>query len=193
MPLSTINDTLVYEFAIGFSTRPAYVTVDIDKLTDDDYLLRAQEKYMDFAETVLEQLSSDVALVALHLRYLGTGGGAEAVWVAHNNGQYVSTAVPANTALLMRKTSSAGGRSGTGRCYIPGAVEADVDMNGLLDGDYLNNLNTAVNDWFVRLNDGDYPVTPVIHSTVDGGSSNSTCSGFVMMNQVATQRRRLRK
>lgn len=194
MGLSTISDTLTFEHVIGNSPRPAYCTLDINALEgslDPDVV--ADGAYAAWTGSWLGVQSSDVALVAVHYRWQTSGGSSEFVSVGHDNGEVAATAATANTALLVRKLTAAGGRSGTGRMYVPGPPENKLDMNGVLDGTYAGECQTASADFLDGLAAIDASVVPVVHSAADGGSSNSVILSMPVMTVAATQRRRLRK
>jgi hypothetical protein len=93
-----------------------------------------------------------------------------------------------NVAILVKKTTSLGGRSGRGRMYLPPFMVEEVEMTpqGTFGSGLLAAVQARVSDWFfagtyVLLHDEESPtVTP------------TPITGFIVDDRVATQRRRLR-
>lgn len=104
-------------------------------------------------------------------------------------GTATPTSPPQNVAMLVRKSTNLGGRSGRGRMFLPPFMlsEDSVSPAGMIDAGVRNVLqglidNAFLGDGYVILHDsltpGPPPPTPIVNLTLDP--------------LVATQRRRLR-
>lgn len=96
----------------------------------------------------------------------------------------------ANTAALVRKNTAQGGRPGRGRMYIPGISEDFVDVAGFLSAAYFNDIQVFATDFLNTLGVNDVPME-LLHSSA--AISPSLVTSLSCQNQVATQRRRLRR
>ena len=102
-----------------------------------------------------------------------------------------ATAAP-NLALLVRKNTSGGGRTGRGRFYIPGVSEDDINEGGVLSGGYLSLAVTACNDFHTELVAAD--LTPaLLHSAGSPVQQPLPITSFSPDATAATQRRRMRR
>lgn len=104
-------------------------------------------------------------------------------------------ASPPNTALLVRKLTTRGGRKGRGRCFYPEVQQNAVDPNGELTTVALGNYQDAWDDWMAELEGtssfGDGFRLFHTNSPATDGPPN-LITNFVVDGKVATQRRRLR-
>lgn len=114
------------------------------------------------------------------------------------NGEYVAPVasgnpanpmLPTNNALLVRKVSSAGGRRGTGRMYVPGLNETAVDAQGIVESSYLIVLQAAFTGMLGDLSTNDVPMH-ILHDIA--GPAPTLVQSLAVQARVATQRRRLR-
>jgi hypothetical protein len=98
----------------------------------------------------------------------------------------------ANTAYLVHKNTAFGGRTGRGRCYIPGVVEASVGP----DGDLLDATQTAITTdfqaWRTEIIALDL-VPVVLHGPGHGALAPRPITSFACDGFAATQRRRMRR
>lgn len=123
--------------------------------------------------------------------YIGQDGGPPVI-VEHVSdivGVTTMATPPQNCAVLVRKQTGLGGRSGRGRMFIPPFAlnEGNVTANGMLDPDFRSDTQTAVDAWMGELN----PV--LLHDSATPGSPAPTpITSFVVDPRIATQRRRLR-
>lgn len=111
---------------------------------------------------------------------------------------------PPNTTWFIKKICAHSRRQRTGRCYLPGPLEANVDKAGKMGGSYLSGCQTAFNNWRSHmatsgeLVGGLDTALRVVH--VKGFDSDhianewesSDITALVVSDTVATQRRRLR-
>lgn len=123
--------------------------------------------------------------------YIGQDGGPPVIQDAPANlqGTGEQNTTPQNCSLLVRKSTALGGRAGRGRMFLPpfNLDEGNVDAKGMLDLDYLNDMQTLFNAVFL-------PVAPVIlhDSATPGAPAPTPITGWTVDPRIATQRRRLR-
>lgn len=117
----------------------------------------------------------------------GPSGLASATDVGEATGQ----AVPSNTAAIIRKNTSDGGRAGRGRFYLPGVPEPDVDSGGNLAGIYLGNLQDISDDFLAALATLLTPMV-VLHSAGSPITTPSLVTSLTALQRCGTQRDRMR-
>jgi hypothetical protein len=114
---------------------------------------------------------------------IGGGGGAETV--------------PPNGSVIVKKSTGFAGVAARGRMYFPPISAADVDVNdvGIIDSVVLATIGDNVQNW---LDNTLTAVTEIaefvlLHEQASPGPGTPTAiTSFVVENQLATQRRRLR-
>lgn len=94
-----------------------------------------------------------------------------------------------NTAFLLTKNTSLGGREGRGRMYIPGPVEADVDSGGAVTAAQITAFLTAGSALLTNLNTDNIPMV-LLHKS---STAPTLVTSLGVSTGVATQRRRLRR
>ena len=140
-----------------------------------------------------ENMDSDWNLVGCRL-IVGASDPSEPVtieWVETAPGGNAGAASPPNTAMLVKKGTSRGGRKGRGRMFVPGLPADYVADTGFLAGvqGVLNDqFNTLMTGLKTDLNDAELVL---LHSEPGDGDPDVITS-FTVDNMVATQRRRLR-
>lgn len=120
-----------------------------------------------------------------------------------NTGNKAASAASPNVAYLVRKNTALGGKKGSGRLYMPGVAEADVNENGDLVAARLTALQSAWQNFHAALQTATVPMY-LAHShgtyvntkgqtiTVPAITPSEVTS-LSLDNRVATQRRRLRR
>lgn len=106
-------------------------------------------------------------------------------------GQLSVECIPLNSAVLVRKNTSMGGRKGRGRFYLPPChiAEVNIGATGNIQLTQLTALQTQVTNSFQALLASDCkPV--VLHSDVV--TSPAPIISWTVQTQIATQRRRMR-
>lgn len=104
-------------------------------------------------------------------------------------GERTGAGSPSNCAVLVKKTTSLGGKQGRGRMYIPGCTEADVGSDGALDATQQGNWQTAMSNWAAFLA---ISVAPLV--ILHGDALTPTpVTAVTVQAVIATQRRRLRR
>lgn len=96
-----------------------------------------------------------------------------------------------NTALLVRKNTVQGGRTGSGRMFIPGWVEANVTGSGAVDQAALGSVQTRLDDLHEALADSQVPMF-LLHTSEAHPIGPLGVTSLKAQGTVATQRRRLR-
>lgn len=102
-----------------------------------------------------------------------------------NSGQGVTP----NTCLLVKKTTSVGGRRGRGRIYWPGIEEGVIDAYGNIDPTALDTYQDLFTTFKEALSSSDVPMV-VLHA--ETGFTPHLVDSLICQNVAATQRRRLR-
>jgi hypothetical protein len=102
---------------------------------------------------------------------------------------------PQNSAHLIRKNTSLGGRRNRGRMYLPGVSEANVSNTGVLAPARVAQINTALSNWRAALEAN----TGILYMVILHGTSLNSptptptpVTSLACQPVIATQRRRLR-
>jgi len=98
-------------------------------------------------------------------------------------------ALPPNNAVLIRKVTALGGRHGTGRMYVPGQIESEVDNAGLISGASLANIQAGATGMLGDLSANDMPMY-VLHDSAL--IAPTLVTALSVQSRIATQRRRIR-
>lgn len=106
-------------------------------------------------------------------------------------GTVTSDGLICNTAVLVTKRTSLGGRRNRGRCYQPPANIAEVNVNaaGVIDGIVVGLENVKWGVFYTRLLT--YPWQPVLFHQ-EAPFTPTEVTGFTVGSLCATQRRRMR-
>lgn len=132
-----------------------------------------------------------ITLASCLVKYGPNNTGAAAEVASGAAGAGSGTVQTPNTAYLIRKLTTAGGRAGRGRFFYPGVTEANVNDAGIIDSTPLGILQGVWDDFLADLTAADlFPV--LLHSAGSPISGPNTITALQVDNRVATQRRRLR-
>jgi hypothetical protein len=107
-------------------------------------------------------------------------------------GESVSATYPPNTAMLIRRVTAIGGRSGRGRIYMPGVPEPQADGAGVLDTTYLSDAETAWDNFRGTISLAGLPLV-LLHGETSPLSVPTAITDLAVAASLATQRRRLRR
>jgi len=144
-------------------------------LATDDFLMQqlADDYVMDRIRIVVKSDGGPDAVTEQPLMLPGGGSG---------------TPITSQVAVLVKKVTGFAGRAFTGRFFIPGLEEGNVDENNLINGTVLTNMQTSADDFLAAV---EAEVGPMV---IDHTAAiDSTPVTSLLVDQlVATQRRRLR-
>lgn len=180
--------------------RSALITYGLDlDAVGGDYGQVANDQPAIFVVNWETELDSQVTVGPAILRVGQDGGDPLSVeGSATGVGTESGAMAPPNCALLVRKSTSTGGRRGRGRCYIPWVLlDAAVDDVGTIDGGSLATRQADADAWLTDLEVGTTGTyaTPmvVLHDSSGAGVEPppSVVTGVTCDALIATQRRRL--
>lgn len=141
-----------------------------------------------FADTVLQQMTNEVALERTVLKAGPTTTGPAAEFVQDRFGGQDSESLPPNVAFLVKKVTDLGGRKNRGRLYLPGVPKPSSLDTGLLASGTVTNLNAQLDTFLARMETEESPLV-ILHNS---SSDPTVVSDLELDAKVATQRRRLR-
>jgi hypothetical protein len=146
-----------------------------------------------WSPTIHEVLVNTLILSEVYVKFGPNDVGPSGSAFRNIPGSDVASAVPPNTAALVRKNTSQGGRRGRGRMYVPGVPDPHVDGSGTISTVMLNLLQVGIDD-FVAATFTAGLVGVVLHAP--GASTTpapSQIDTWAVQSTVATQRDRLRR
>jgi hypothetical protein len=119
-----------------------------------------------------------------------------------NAGQVASAMPPPNVCYLVRKHTALGGKIGSGRMYVPGLAEPDVDSAGNVQASKVTTFQNAWSAFLAALATANQPMA-LLHTFGTYEKKDGTVvtvpareptlvSSLVVDPRCATQRRRLR-
>lgn len=154
-----------------------------------------------FISNVIPNVSSLITLIGTEVIYQGDPppappvvGAVASTTAGGNTG--ATPLVPQNTAFLIHKRTSLGGRKGRGRCYLPGVAEGQVDNVGVVASATVGSFNTALAAWRTAIvSSSDFVGMVVLHddASLTPLPAPTLVTSINMDTRVATQRRRLRR
>lgn len=106
------------------------------------------------------------------------------------DGGVASQAQSSQSAVLVKKTTTHGGRHGQGRMFMPGSTESQSDGGGLLTTAALTAWQAALDGFLSDLAAADIPMY-LLHATDTPGPYEVT--DLVVQQLFASQRRRIRR
>lgn len=109
-----------------------------------------------------------------------------------NGGTASGPSCSPNVALLVRKQTGAGGRSGRGRMYLPCWTEGQVGDAGVIDETARGNVQIQLNAWFQQFAVNGIPWV-VLHGAGAPLTTPTPITALSVDSTAATQRRRLRR
>jgi hypothetical protein len=139
----------------------------------------------------IRKLCIGISLTAVHVK-MGPNLTGEMIEIpATLKGEVDQRALTPNTAILVRKSTTQGGRMNQGRFYIPGYTESGVDDAGVvLPGD-VTLLQLTMDALITHLQTLEIPMV-LLHGKSDGLGLPLAVTKLSVQPLVATQRRRLR-
>lgn len=141
-------------------------------------------------ETTLGTLQiSGVKFIEARVKFGPNASGGDATVTSGMDGGKSSSGEAPQVAVLIRKRTALGGRTGRGRMFVPGAPETDV-VNGSLQGGALTQWEDTADDFLAAWNTAQAPMV-ILHT--EGTAGPVIVTDFEVQALTATQRRRLRK
>jgi hypothetical protein len=152
-----------------------------------------------FKTHVMPVMSTDLTLVNTEVSWQDTALpappviGSSGITQAGSDGDPL---LPQNSAYLVHKRTSYGGRGGRGRMFLPGVRENEVDSIGAVTAGTVTTFNTALSNWLTAIfaaagTDG----MVLLHDSVGAFAAVAPyiVTGLNLDPVIATQRRRLRR
>lgn len=178
---------------------PWYVTFAVD-LTEaaGDFAEAAGIVGTAFVNSFLTQMNEATTLVGVNLRVGQDGSDPLSVYVpVGETGTGSSAKLPQNCALLVRKATARGGRSGKGRMYIPNVLpETAVDNVGVIDSATVTAFQDVADELLTQLTGDPGPSLPMVllhNNSLTVDPTPTPVTALVVDSLIATQRRRLRR
>ncbi len=190
----------VYEITLLNDPQPMVVTLGHDVSAIVGTMQTAAELlHTRFQDTIRTEMGNDYRFEGVSL-YVGQGVGPPLVFESTQvgaNGLGGASSLPQNCAHLVRKRTSAAGRRGRGRLYLPGVNESSVNNIGVMDNVFFTAIQNKLNSWYAALTAPTTGVAlpPVILHRAEGigvEPAPTPVTVFSLSSTVATQRRRLR-
>lgn len=207
------NNVIEIAVRMTYDTLP---TVNVWHMFNDAELAGATKAQVvedfrnNWQDHIMPRLNGGVALVDFVWRSLDQDDGSVGVVVPAAGkplvGGQAAAGLAANSALLVHKRTSNRPRGRRdGRCYLPGALEGDVDTRGFVLAASRNTINTALTAFYNGISDssanwgGDsYPV--VLETTPASRTPGATpvvigsrrVTSLVLDPRIGTQRERMR-
>jgi len=135
--------------------------------------------------------SSDATLTSILVKNGPNSTGPFGSVSAAVNGTDGADPNPPAVAMLVKKFTTQGGRTGIGRSYWPNVSANKVLDSGLLDSTYQTTAQGVMDAFLTELDQNDVPMV-LLHADVGSGVPLNVI-GYVVQAQVATQRRRNRR
>ncbi len=177
-----------WRFSLANDAEPMVTTIGLDVSAGS-----VQAAADDFADLWLSQFPA--SNMAAGWTYLGAvlrvgTGGAPLIVEAPRNvaGTSGGASLPNNCALLIKKITGLGGRSGRGRMFVPitSVGEDSVSPTGVITPATVTSLQTA----WTALKNGMVPF--LLHDSLSPVTTPTPITSLVVDGRIATQRRRMR-
>lgn len=144
-------------------------------------------------------IASDVTLEETRVKFGPNEDGPFASAGTPKAGVLTGTSGPPSVAILVKKNTALGGKSGSGRWYAPGLSEELVSRTGHLDVAHLGNLNDAYGGFLESINSSAGPMFLLhSHGTRPDGTTvplraPTEVNSLTVDPVAATQRQRMRR
>lgn len=162
--------------SLGITTPedPQDFVIDLEDLTDD---------------TIRTMLTTTVSITSLDVKVGPEDTGATYSAIINQAGSQSAEAAPPNVCTLVKFGVSGVSSKFSGRMFLPGVNEGQVNAQGAYSNPQLDGLQGAVNDLISGL--GGLGVQP--HVISSKFSDPTPITSWIVDARVATQRRRLRR
>jgi hypothetical protein len=189
-----------FQLVLAGDPEPMITTLGVNTSgVGGDFQNAANVLHERFAQRFMPSVTSQYTLQACFL-YVGQDGGAPVVYESTGPDQAGGDNVaplPQNSAWLVRKRTTLGGRRGRGRMYVPGIGEGTVDHLGVITTaarqGFQDNLNLFWQDLAGAA--AAVPLPPVLLHRSEGIGLEPVPTPilqFILDLRIATQRRRMR-
>lgn len=168
---------------------------DVDTLPADAPSVIAQDIYVKASTSgcpyAPAAMSTDWAFDGVAVAYMTEEGPLLGQYSFHTQGTATAPPVPVNSAILVTKNTTLGGRRNRGRFYAPPCfpTEANIDAAGRISGANVTGLQTAFSAFFDLLVDDTYELE-LFHQSAP--FTPGIVTGWTVESLLATQRRRMR-
>lgn len=142
-----------------------------------------------FGTNFLKQMNAGITLDSTTVKFGPNSTGPQYVVSNPRPGLNSGEGEAPSVSVLVRKTTSVGGRTGRGRMYLPGVMDSQVNTNGTLPFATVSALQANADDFYAALVALELPMV-LLHSAV---SSPTPVNSLEVDGRAATQRRRLRR
>lgn len=166
----------------------AAITYGIDHAPAFEPELVAAEVHDIFGTEVVPGISSNARLERTLVKFGPASTGASGEYAENIAGTGNSATAPPNVAMLVRKKTLLGGRTGRGRFYLPGVPEESVQPSGVIDSSTVSAFQLRMTNFLAALETYGAPMV-LLHNA---SSDPTVVTNLVVDTKVATQRRRLR-
>lgn len=157
-------------------------TFDLDAINQGD----CDNFYDTWASNIMPSVSNSVSLISCTLK----NSVSEFVHAESTPGSAPSAMDPLNNAYLIKKLVSPVEGIRPGHIYVPGVPEGAVGNDGIIDSSVVSTFQTDLNDFESDLAGHDlFVVVGHTRPSLD----ITPVTGFVAMNKISNQRRRIRR
>lgn len=171
----------------------AELTLGLENATDLSALAIAEAvEDACTASLFVSQATNALALTNIHVKRGPNETGSTADLGVSFVGGNGGAAVPPNVSMLISKLTSAGGRSGRGRWFMPGMSETKLDPSGNWDAVYVTDVTTDMGEFIASLV-GDELNPVLLHGADSPVAIPTLITSMPAQAIAATQRRRLRR
>lgn len=142
--------------------------------------------------TALVIQSESITLDSTLVKFGPNATGPSAVYAVPFDGSADPQADVPNTSVLVRKVTAFGGRTGSGRMFVPGYGEGLWEPNGTMTLLNLSGIQDSFDDLWTALT-ADNLVPVLLHGEDSPVTTPLPITSFQVQQLAATQRRRLRR
>lgn len=184
----------VFRFSLVGDLQPMVITLGLAETAGYDGTLVVQALYQA-AVAVGRPFNPAAVMTPYAIEGVTCYHQTPAGFVVHEHNEHLQgtspgNPVPSNCALLVKKVTAFGGRKNRGRMYVPpmNFTDTNVDNHGVMNDQ--PGLQANWNAFYVAITtDPEIPEPVVYHSD---GSPGTPITSFVVDDQIATQRTRMR-
>lgn len=142
------------------------------------------------SSTLMVNFDSNASLSSILVKKGPPDTGASAITPSGLVGGQSGTAQVPQSAVLIRKETAVGGRTGRGRMFWPAIADTSIVEGGHLTGVVLGNIQTDADAFLAALDTAGLPMV-LLHT--DPSRVPDLITSLAVQSLTATQRRRLRR